>query len=197
MTASRYSIAAGTTPDARHALDRGDARVGVAVEADHGQLELGRGHEPQPGGGDEAERSLRADEQALQVVAGDVLADRAAERDDLAGRDDGLDPGHPVAGDAVLEGVRPAGVARDVAADLRDLGRARVGREAQAVLAREPLDVAGRDAGLDVHAPEQRVELAHLVQALEADHDAALDRDRAAGEPGAAAARRSAACRVS
>ena len=30
---------------------------------------------------------------------------------------------------------------------------------------------------------------AHLVQALEADHDAALDRDRAAGEPRAAAAR--------
>ena len=67
--------------DARRedALDRGDARVGVAVEADHGELELGRGDEPQPGRGDEAERPLGADEQALQVVAGDVLADRAAE----------------------------------------------------------------------------------------------------------------------
>ena len=64
-----------------------------------------------------------------------------------------------------------------------------IGREAQAALACEPLDVAGRDAGLDVHPPEQRVELPHLVQPLEADHDAALDGDRAAGEPGAAAAR--------
>ena len=95
-----------------------------------------------------------------------------------------------MAGDAVLERVRPAGVAGDVAADLRDLGRARVGREAQAALAREPLDVAGRDACLDVHPPEQRVELPHPVQPLEADHDAALDGDRTAGEPGAAAARR-------
>ena len=92
-------------------------------------------------------------------------------------------PGHPVAGDAVLEGVRAAGVAGDVAADLRDLCRARVGREAQAALAREPLDVAGGDARLDVHAPEQRIELAHLVQALETDHDPALDRDRAPASP--------------
>ena len=106
--------------DARRedALDRGDAGVGVAVEADHRQLELRRRDEPQPGRGDEAERPFGADEQALQVVAGDVLADRAAERDDLAGRDHRLDPGHPVAGDAVLERVRPAGVAGDVAADL-------------------------------------------------------------------------------
>ena len=103
---------------------------------------------------------------------------------------DGLDPGHPVARDAVLEGVRPAGVARDVAADLADLGGAGIGREAEAVLAREPLDVAGRDTCLDVDAPEQRVELADAVQPLEADHDAAGDRDRTACEAGAAAARR-------
>ncbi len=131
---------------------------------------------------------FRADEQVLHVVACDVLPDRAAHVDDLAGRDHRFDPRHPVAGDAVLEGVRPAGVAGDVAADLRDLGRAGIGREPQAALAREALDVAGRDAGLDVHAPQQRVELAHLVQALEADHDATLDRDRPTGEPGAAAA---------
>ena len=84
--------------------------------------------------------------------------------------------------------MRPAGVAGDVAADLRDLRSTRVGREAQAVLARQPLDVAGGHAGLDVHPPEQRVELPDPVQPLEADHDAALDRDRAAGEAGAAAA---------
>ena len=100
-----------------------------------------------------------------------------------------LEPGHPVAGDPVLEGVRAAGVAGDVAADLGDLGRARVGREAQAALACESLDVAGGDARFDVHAPEQGVVLANLVQSLEAEHDAALDRDRAAGQPGAAAAR--------
>ena len=177
--------------DARreHALDRADACLGVAVEADHGQLELGRGDELQPRRGDQPERPFGTDEQVLHVVARNVLAQRAADVDDLAGRDHDLDPRHPVAGDAVLERVRAAGVAGDVAADLRDLGRARVGREAEAALAREPLHVAGRDARLDVHPPEQRIELAHLVQPLEADHDAALDRDRTAGEAGAAAAR--------
>ena len=95
-----------------------------------------------------------------------------------------------MARDAVLERVRPAGVARDVAADLADLGGARVGREAEAVLAREPLDVAGRDTCLDVDAPQQRVELPHPVEPFEADHDTAGDRDRTACEPGAAAARR-------
>ena len=95
VTASRYSIAAGTTPGREHALDRRDAGVGVAVEADHGQLELGSGHELQPRCGDEAERSLGADEQALQVVARDVLADRTADSDDLAGRDHGLDARSP------------------------------------------------------------------------------------------------------
>ncbi len=95
-----------------------------------------------------------------------------------------------------LKACGPACVAGDVAADLRDLGRAGIGREAQTVLSCETLDVAGGDAGLDVHAPEQRVELPHLVQPLEADHDAALDRDRATGEAGAAASSRQAGCRA-
>ena len=43
------------------ALDRGDAGFGSAVEADHGELELRRGDEPQPGRGDETECSLGAD----------------------------------------------------------------------------------------------------------------------------------------
>ena len=41
--------------------------------------------------------------------------------------------------------MRAAGVARDVAADLAELGGAGVGREAEAVLARESVDVAGYD----------------------------------------------------
>ena len=68
----------------QHALDRADPGVRVAVEADDRKLELGRGNEPQPRGRDEAERPLGADDQALQVVRGDVLADRAADVDDLA-----------------------------------------------------------------------------------------------------------------
>ena len=79
--------------------------------------------------------------------------------------------------------MRPAGVRGDVAADLRLLGRARVGREQQAALAREPPDVAGRHARLDVHPPEQRLERAHARQPLEGEHDPAAERDGPAGQP--------------
>ena len=66
---------------------------------------------------------------APEVVAGDVLAGGppiagSARR----GRRD-LEAGDPVPGHAVLERARAAGVGRDVAADLRLLGGARVGRE--------------------------------------------------------------------
>ena len=65
----------GHDPGAEHTLDRADPCFRVAVEADHRQLELRRGDQPQPRRGDEAERALGADEQALQVVTGDVLSD--------------------------------------------------------------------------------------------------------------------------
>ncbi len=86
--------------------------------------------------------------------------------------------------------MRAAGVAGDVAADLRLLGRAGIGREAKAVLAREPVDLAGRHSGLDVDPPKQRVELADATQTIQAEDDAAVERNRTAGEPGAAASRR-------
>ena len=85
--------------------------------------------------------------------------------------------------------MRAARVGGDVAADLRLLGRTGVGREEQAVLAREPAHVGGRHPGLDLHPPEQRVDRADPAQPLEREDDPA-ERDRAAREAGAAAARR-------
>jgi hypothetical protein len=38
-------------------------------------------------------------------------------------------------------------------------------------------------------APQARIEVAHPGQSLQAEHDATVERDRAASEPGAAAAR--------
>jgi len=110
--------------------------------------------------------------------------------DDLAGRDHHFEPGHPVAGHAVLERVRAAGVAGDISADLGDLRRTRVRREAEPAFTRQPLDVTRRHACLDVHPPEQRVELPDLVQPLEPDYDTATHRDRPTGETRAAPARR-------
>jgi len=60
--------------------------------------------------------------------------------------------------DAVLECVRTSGVRRDVAADLRLLGRTGVGWVVQPAFARELRHLGGGAAGLDFHPPEQRVE---------------------------------------
>ena len=174
---------------ADHALDRLAARRRPVVNAHHGVRRLGRRHQPQPGGRDDAERPLGADQQALQVVPGDVLAHRAAHRDHLARRDDRLETGHPAARDAVLERVRAACVRGDVAADLGLLRRAGIGREEQAALARQQLDALRAHARLDVHPPQQRLEGAHAAEAVEREDDASFDRHRATGEARAAAAR--------
>ena len=136
-----------------HARERLRARGDRRVKADHGERRLGRWGESQPGGRDHGKGALGADEQRAQVIARDVLADRPADFDHLAACEDRLEAGHPGAGRAVLEGVRSAGVGRDVAADLRLLGRARVGREEQPVLTRQTADVGGCQARLDADPP--------------------------------------------
>ena len=125
----------------------------------------------------------------LQVVARDVLPQRATELDDLSRRHDDLEPCHPCAGDAVLERVRTARIRRDVAADLRLLGRAWIGREEQTALARDAAQLRGAHTRVDLDAPEQWVEGAHAVESFERDHDAAVERHRAAGVAGSPAAR--------
>ena len=124
-----------------------------------------------------------------QVVAGDVLAQRAAGADDVARGHDGLEPGDPVAHDAEPEGVGTAGVRRDHPAHLRLLGRARVGPEAQAVLAREAVQVRRRQARLDLDAPQPGVEPPHRAQPGELDDHLAAGGDRPARQPGRPAAR--------
>src|SRR5204862_7323087 len=89
-----------------HSLDRGAAVDHATVEGGNGQRRLRRGQKPEPRGGDDPEGSFRADQQTLQVVAGDLLPDGPAHRDDLARRYDRLQPGDPGTGDAVLERMR-------------------------------------------------------------------------------------------
>jgi hypothetical protein len=85
--------------------------------------------------------------------------------------------------------MRAACVGGDVAADLRLLGRPRIGREQQAVLARKAAHGARPEACLDADAPAARVKGADRAQPLKAEHDAAIERHRPAREPGASAAR--------
>ena len=88
-------------------------------------------HDPHGDADGGAERALRADEHAPQVVAGDVL-DVAAEGHKVAvGRDD-VDAEDVVGREAVLETVRSAGVLRHVAADRADDLARRVGRVEEA-----------------------------------------------------------------
>ena len=82
--------------------------------------------------------------------------------------------------------MRAARVRGDVAADLRLLGGAGIGREEEPVLAGEAAHVRRRDAGFDFHPPEQRIDRADAAQPLEPEDDAA-ERHRAAREAGAAA----------
>ena len=131
------------------AEDRLAARGRAAVERDDGQGHLRGREQLQPRRRDDAERALGADEEALQVIAGDVFPDRPADGHELARSEHGLEAGDPGAGGAVLERVRSGRVRRDVAADLRQLGRARIRSEEEAALADPALQGRGRHAGLD------------------------------------------------
>ena len=185
---SRNSIAAGCVPLAIAFVTAAAPSPAVGVEGDHGPAGLRRRDQLQTHGGHDPERALRADHERADVVARHVLAQPPAEADELARCDRHLEARHPGAGDAVLERVRPAGVGRDVAAELRLLGGAGIGRVVEAVLAREPLHLVRRDAALDLAAPLERLERPDRPQPGEGDDDPAVG-NGAARVAAAAAAR--------
>ena len=113
----------------------------------------------------------------------------AAEPHDLAVGQHGLDGEHVAGRHAVLEAVRAAGVEGDVAADRADRLARRVGRVEQAVRGGGARDVRVDHARLDDRDALVGVEPQDPVEPVEADHDAALDRQRAARQARAAAAR--------
>ena len=96
---------------------------------------------------------------------------------------------HVRGGEAVLEAMRAAGVLGDVAADGADRLRRRVGRVEIAAGARRAGDVRIDDARLDDDARVGNVHFEDAVHARQADDDAALDRQRAAAQARARAAR--------
>ena len=70
--------------------------------------------------------------------------------------------------------MRPARVRRHVAAELRLLGSAGIGRVVEPVLERELLHLACRDAALDLGAPLQRLDRTHRSEPRQRDDDAAV-----------------------
>ncbi len=164
-------------------------RVLRGGEADEGRRADPRiGKEPQRGGGDDAERSLGADEQALEVVAGIVLAQLAEGVDHPPVRQHRLDAGDEIAGIAVGDHSHPAGVGRDIAADGAGSLRAQRQRKEPVGGERGALSLRERHAGLADHHVGLAVDLADRVQTLSRENDfiAALVRSLSADESGVA-----------
>ena len=184
---SIISMAPGTTPgrdDGRHRVPGVPGRLEEGHERAH---RLGRGHDADGDLRRHAERALRADEDAAQVVAGQVEL-LAAQLDDRAVGQHDLQAADVVRGEAVLEAVRAAGVLGHVAADRAHDLRRRVGR----VEVRGPdrgRDGDVRHPGLADDALVLEVDLEDAAQPREHDEHAVLERQRPARQAAARAAR--------
>ena len=186
-SASIISIAAGRMPAPMIAdtaappcpvVPNAASRVGTASR-EPGQL-----HDDL---GDDAERALRADERAEQVVPG-RRAGAVAEPGQLAGRGHDLQAGDVVHGEAVLEAVRAAGVLRHVAADRADHLAGRVRGVEQAVRRRRLAHGQIGHARLDDRPAAGRVDRDDPPHLRHDDQHAVSARQRPAGQPGARAA---------
>ena len=184
-----------------HHLDRGRKDAGGDDVRDGGACVVGRiegrelrddrlrpPQEPQRDLGGDPEGALRADEDAEHVGAGGVEP-AAAETDDLAVREHHGQPGHVVDREPVLEAVRAARVLGDVAADRAHLLAGGIGRVVEPVGSDRVGHLEVRHAGLDDDSLRVEVDVEHAVHARQRDDDALGDRERAAGEAGAGAAR--------
>ena len=165
--------------------------AGCFNRVEEGQQRLDRlrlAHDPHGDAGDDAEGALGANEQAGQVVAGGV-EQRTAEMHQVAVRQHDFQAQHVVGGDAVLEGVRAAGVFRHVAADgARPLAR-RVRRVVEAAVRHGQRQVQVHQPRLHHGALVAVIDFQDLVHAAHLDDDAAFERQGAATQPGTGAAR--------
>ena len=119
-----------------------------------------------------------------------VFAAFAAEPGDGAVREHHFKGEQLRAGRAVFYHLVAAGVFGDVAADEGGVAAAGVSRVEQAVLRRHAADLRRYDAGLGGDGEVFLVEFEDAVHLFKAHDDAAPGGERAAGEPGASAARR-------
>ena len=137
--------------------------------------------------GDDAERALRADDQAGQVVAGRGFLGAPRRGHHLAVRHHHFERQHVVLHRAVAHRVG-AGAARRRHAAERGVG-AGIDREEQALVAQIFVERLAGDAGLDHAVEVLGVHRQHLVHVAEVDRDAAVRRVDVAFERGAGAER--------
>ena len=151
-------------------LQERDRRGEIAQRGECGGGRSGLRIELERCGRDDAERALAADEEVAQVVAGVVLAQAGQPVPDLAARRHDFEAEAEIAGVAVAQHLRAAGIGRQVAAD----GAAALGgqaeREQQTLRGDRLLQRLQHAAGLDGDGEVGRVDAAHAVQAAEAQH---------------------------
>ena len=172
----------------QRAPDRADAGA-HGRERDGGETALGGYRdELQRRPRDHAERALRADEQLRQLGAHRVPRhrDRVGQ---AAGRRRHAQRQHEIL-DLAVAGREHAGPAGgDVAADRRPLDRRGIVRQHQPAGVQLGLELAPVLAGLHGHGHRDLVDLDHLGERAQVDHDAAVHGERAALGAGAAAPR--------
>ncbi len=140
--------------------------------------------------GRDAQRALAADEQPDQVVAGHALDGAPADPEHLAVGHHPFHPQHVVAGDAVLERARAAGVLGDVAAERAPLPGVGIRRVEEALRLDRLHQIAGDHPGLDHRDEVLGGDRPDGVHPLDAEDDASVDRHRPAALPAPRPARR-------
>ncbi len=154
----------------------GQARILETREADHRRgAESRQRHQLDDYFGDDAQRSLGADEELQQPITRSAFAELAAEPHDAPVGQDHSCADHVIGGDAVFDASHAARVAG-------------VGRIHEAVLVGGPVQGGRYDASAGGGNRVGPVDL-EPGQPLEADHDAPRDGDRPADQTGAATAR--------
>jgi len=155
--------------------------VNAIVDGEEGFDGFWRVREADGDFGDESERAFGADEKAAKVVAGRVER-FAANANELCVGQNKLQAENVVRRDAVSESVRAAGVFGDVAADGAGSLAGGIGREVESGVGDGGGQIGIDDAGLDDGALIFDVEFDNAIHAREGNDDAAVARERAAGE---------------
>ena len=155
------------------------------MEGAHRRLEVGQAdqragarararHEPQRGGGHDAEGALGADEELLEVRPGVVLAQGAQPVPEAAVGEHDLEPEHLVAHHAVAQHVDAPGIGGDDAADLAGALGADRERQEEIMLGDRVLDRLQDAARLDDGGIIVGLDGADAVEPPEAERHVAL-----------------------
>ena len=138
--------------------------------------------------GDDAEEALRAGHDAEQVVAFRIEMP-AAEAHDLAIHQHHLDAEHVVGRQAVFQAVHAAGIFRDIAADRAGDLRGRIGGVIEALLLDGGRNAEIGDARLGDDDAVGKIDLENAVEAAHDEQHCIFQRQCAARQRGAGAAR--------